>query len=280
MNKTKYISLAVCLAAIASLAIAGSASAQAMPTQAPNGGWQGQMHGGPEGMGGMMMDHGEMRAPGVFGKVSAVNGTTLTVAARQGFGTSTATTKVFTVDASNATVKKNNATSTVSSIVVGDTVMVQGTVTGTNVVATMIRDGVVPMRSAGMMGGKGPAGKSGWSATSTPAFSGNGEPVVAGTVGSVNGSSVSITNKSNVSYIVDVTSAKVLAGNAASSVANIKVGDMLLVQGTVNGNAITATTVIDQPVKAAGANAPTGGKPVPHGILGGIQQFFSHLFGF
>ena len=81
--------------------------------------------------------------------------------------TTTATT--YTVDASSATVTKNGAASTVSAIAVGDTVMVQGTVSGTNVTAKTIRDGV----------GQG-----------QPAIQGNGQPVVAGTVTAINGNSV------------------------------------------------------------------------------------------
>ena len=51
------------------------------------------------------------------------------------------------------TVTKNNTASSVASIAVGDTVMVQGTVSGTNVTATTIRDGI------GAPGTKSGAGK-------------------------------------------------------------------------------------------------------------------------
>ena len=82
----------------------------------PVGFGPGHMGGGRGGMMGMR--------PGVFGTVSAVNGTTITVSGRTGFG-STTPAVTYTVNASNATLKKNNATSTVSSIAVGDTVMVK-----------------------------------------------------------------------------------------------------------------------------------------------------------
>ncbi len=135
------------LAMILGFAVASPAFAQTTGApSAPAGGWQG--HGGS---GGMM--RGTMK-PGVFGTVSAINGNILTVTGRSGFGarpmTNGKATSValpapapvtYTVDATNATVKKNNATSTLSAIVVGDTVTAQGTLTGTNLVATMIRDG-------------------------------------------------------------------------------------------------------------------------------------------
>jgi len=81
-----------------------------------------------------------MQRPAVMGIVSAISGNTLTVSGKQGFG-STATTTTYTVDATNAKITKNNTTGTIASIAVGDTVMVQGTISGTNVTATIIRDG-------------------------------------------------------------------------------------------------------------------------------------------
>ena len=94
--------------------------------------------------------------PGVTGTVSAISGTTLTVTSKKmergmnKAGTSTPAASVtYTVDASNATVTKNNTTSTLSAIAVGDTIMVQGTVSGTNVTATTIRD--LPAGTKSMM---------------------------------------------------------------------------------------------------------------------------------
>ena len=73
-------------------------------------------------------------------RVTEVNGTALSVNSIPGKmrnNSSTATTATtYTVDASNAEVTKNAATSSVSSIAVGDTVMVQGTISGTNITAT------------------------------------------------------------------------------------------------------------------------------------------------
>ncbi len=221
----------------------------------------------------MMRVGGGAMKPGVFGTVSAINGDTLTVTGRGGFGgprpmTTGGTTSVaptaptpvtYTVDATNATVKKNNATSTLSAIVVGDTVMAQGTLTGTNLVATMIRDGVVPTtRSAN--GAPGKPGQN-W-ASSTPAFAGNGEPVTAGDVTAVSGTTVTITNKSNVTYTIDASNAKVVSGqNNTATVSNIAVGDSIVVQGAVDGNSVIATTIIDQ-AKPANA-ATTSGKAEP-----------------
>src|ERR1700733_14856473 len=114
MNKTKYLPLIIAAGFVASLALTLTASAaQGTPTNIPNG-WGGGhgFHGGP----------GPAMIPGVVGTVSTVNGTTITVneKTRPNATSTTATSTAFTVDASNATVIKNGASSTVSSIATGD----------------------------------------------------------------------------------------------------------------------------------------------------------------
>jgi hypothetical protein len=216
---------------------------------------------------------------GVFGSVTAISGTTLTVASK-GFGANAAAT-TYTVDASGATVKKAGAASTFSAIAVGDTVMVQGTVSGTSVTATAVNDNPARgARTAGTM----PAG----AVAPTPAITGNGQPVIMGNVTAVSGTMITITNIGNVSYSVDASSAKVTkSGTAAATVANVTVGDRILVQGTVNGTSITASSVIDQgaprTVTTTAANGTVTTKHVAaprSGFFGQIQNFFSRLFGF
>ncbi len=280
----KYLSFVLGLAMIFGFAVAAPALAQTTSLQA---GWQGR--GGP--MMGRGNPSGAMMKPGVFGTVSAINGNILTVTSKGGLGgprpmtsgkTSVAPTAptpvTYTVDATNATVMKNNATSTLSAIVVGDSIVAQGTLTGTNFVATTIRDGLPTM----MGGGKGQNGNDNGNgdgkghATSTPLFVGNGQPIVAGNVSVINGSSITVTNKSNVTYTVDASSAKILSGqNSAATIANIAVGDSVVVQGTVNGTAVTATTILDQ---AKPATTPKKG--MMGNFFGGIGSFFGHLFGF
>lgn len=230
-------------------------------------------------MNGMMgMMNGQK--PAVFGTVTAINGTNITVASHS-FGNSPshlAATTTYTVDASNATVYKNNATSTLSSVAVNDHIIVMGTVSGTNVTATSIRDGI-PM----MMRGRGPNGSDNDSGTgqSLP-FSGNGEPVVAGTVSSVNGNSFSITTGSNTSYTIDATNATVKKASATSTVSAVASGDYVIVQGQVNGSSVTASTVLDNGQRPAPgssqANTPKPGNG--GGFMGAIGNFFKRIFGF
>ena len=105
---------------------------------------------------------GERMTSGIFGTVSAINGTMLTVDGRNASSTATTT---YSVDASSAKILKGSATSTisVSAITVGDKVTVQGTVTGTSVVAKLIVDGLPPR----MMGGR-PAGRPSMMGSTTP----------------------------------------------------------------------------------------------------------------
>ncbi len=137
-----------------------------------------------------------------------------------------------------------------------------------------------------MMSGRVGADGKPWTASTSPrlaAVIGNGQPVVAGTVSTVSGNTLTVTTSSNVTYTVDATSAKIFQGQSTTTLSNVVVGDKVVVQGTVNGASVTATIVIDQKVSngtpgsegLALSNIKQGG-----GMFGGIGQFFMHLFGF
>ncbi len=217
-------------------------------------------------------NRGGMMRGGIFGTVTAVSGNTITISGKQGFGVNAATLTTFTVDATNAKIIKDGPADAptvvpVSSINVGDRIMVQGVVNGTNITATMIRDGKIPMMRKG--GDKNPP---------VSPIAGDGNPVIAGTVTAVSGSTVTITNKSNVIFTVDATNAKIVKGPNTIAVSGIAVGDMVVVQGTINGNSVVATSVIDQ-AKPVASN-DDGNKGEGRGFFGGIGAFFSRLFGF
>lgn len=245
--------------------------------------------------------NGGMRMPGIFGTVSAVSGNTLTVTSKvfprpmpEVVTTSTipspTVSTVYTVDATNANIYKGSATSTVSvsSIAVGDTVMVQGPVTGTSVAATVIRDGVGEMTSGGRTGmpGRGVGGHGGAtstpSGTGTPMIQGNGEPVIGGSVTAISGTTLTVTNSSNVTYTIAAGSSTIVKNGTSTAFTNIAVGDNVIVQGVVNGTSVTASSVIDQGVKGT-VNASTSvGIHMSgfSGIFSAIGGFFQHLFGF
>lgn len=252
--------------------LASSGVAFAQTTQAPQGDRSGQ------------------RPPGVFGIVQSLSGTTLTVESQAPGQNAQAVT--YTVNAANATVTKDGANSSVSAIATGDRVMVEGTVSGTSVTATAIRDGMMMPERGGMMrGGKGSGAQwgNGGNASSTAQHTGradtampdgNGQPVVGGTVSSISGSTISITNKSNVSYTIDASNAKVYKNNATSSLAAISTGDSVLVQGSVNGTAVTASSVMNQGAQPSSASATTTLSHGMGGFLGMLGGLFHRIFGF
>ncbi|MFA5048155.1 MAG: DUF5666 domain-containing protein [Patescibacteria group bacterium] len=228
-----------------------------------------------------LMGRGEFRGrmmvgnrSGVVGTVATISGTTLTVNGRQSFGTSTASV-VYTIDGANATVVKNNATSTFSSITVGDTIFVQGTISGTSVTATSICDGM-----KGGPKGENPGEKRGHNSSSTPPIQGNGQPVIAGTISAVSGSALTVSAKSGIQYSVDATTAKIVKGQTVITVSNIAVGDPVVVQGATNGTSVVASSIIDQARPVTAGTAAGNKSPVHSGIFGQIGGFFKHLFGF
>ncbi len=136
----------------------------------------------PWGMGSSTPGHMGDMMPGVFGKVLSISGNTLTISGHSAPNTATTT---FTVDATNAKVVKGGmgmmggdmhgmpgmkgmATGTppaqttipLSDIKVNDSVLVTGTVSGTNVVAKMIIDGIMPSMMMGAGHGSRPGGAS------------------------------------------------------------------------------------------------------------------------
>ncbi len=266
MSNKKYVYSFMTLALLATMATAIPALADTTtPTAQPiRGAWGQGIHGNRVNM-----------KPAVFGTVSAVSGNTITVDGKQGFGTN-AVAITFTIDATNAKITKNNVVGTVSSILVGDTVMAQGTLTGTTLVATIIRDGQM-----GKGVRNGPDNNQTGKTPPVSPITGNGQPIVAGTVSSINGSTIAITNKSNVSYTIDTTNAKIVQGSNTISISNIVVGDMVIVQGTVNGNTIIASSVMDQTKSANTTTTNSGTTAQPHkGFFGEIGSFFGRIFGF
>lgn len=228
-------------------------------------------------------DRGETMRPLLVGTVSTVNGNTLSVVASSTpimYNRSNQTPTItagatYTVNAANAKVVKTGSTNAgVGSIAVGDTVFIQGTLNGMNVTASLIIDGFHPR---GINDDRN--GMLGWrSASSTPPIEGNGMPVVGGSVTAVNGNSITITNKSNVTYTIDAANATINKGPNKGTISDIAVGDNIIVQGTINGNTVVATSIMDGNANAQNPGLNTS-RPV-EGFFHRIGNFFAHLFGF
>ena len=276
-TKKYFGALAVLIIVAGAGASLANADTTAPAAVAPTPGAAGTMHG----RGGMM----GARKPGVAGTVTAISGNTITITAKQfafrgkpAAGTTATTTPpaptttTYTIDDTNATVTKAGAASSASGIAVGDMIMAQGTVTGTNVAATAITDGF----GKGMMGAKGAPGAG---MASLPA--GNGQPIVGGAITAISGTTITITNASGVTYTVDASTAKFsVRGQTAPTIASVAVGDSVIVQGAVTGNAVTAATVTDQGAPKTASTSTTGTTTKSEGFFGGIGSFFKHIFGF
>jgi hypothetical protein len=174
--------------------------------------------------------------PAAVGKVTAISGTKITVSSTNPKDNTVTT---YVIDASAASVEKGSAgvtpaAATLADIAVGDTVMVQGTTSGTSIIATKILDGIMARGGMGMMGRGGP-GEHGMGAR--------------GTVTSVSGSTITVTGKDGTSYTVNAGSATV-SKQVDIAVSDIKVGDEIDAQGTVSGTTVTATRIMDGIPKA------------------------------
>jgi hypothetical protein len=325
LNKRSAI-LATGSLMIVSAVSAGAAQAQT-PTTVMHGRGPGQMLNINRGQGGM--NAGARVGRGVSGKVTAISGTTITIESgmiNPAAATNTATATTYTVDASKATFSKTGAfvppvngappgkpsstTIAITDIAVGDSIRVEGTVTGSAVVATSVT--VMPAMGAGGQG-QGMFNGNNMVVGKVTAVSGTTLTVVTqygqmrrpGALANANTNAAPVTEKT---YTVDASNAtfkKMSAPTAGSTVAggqttiaitDIAVGDTVRVEGTVSGTNVTATTVIDgvlspaptsrgaslsnllnkNPQAAALKNEVEAVKP---GLWNKIMSFFSGLFG-
>jgi Domain of unknown function (DUF5666) len=215
--------------------------------------------------------------PGVFGKVTGVDTGAMTITLQDMRNSATS----YSVDASNAVIVKNNITSTISAVAVGDTVVVRGTVNGAVVTATMVRDNVMGANGRGFSGRPGmrtPTGTfPGGRPSGTFPYASGTRPLVpqttSGTIASVNGSTLTVTGTDGTTYTVDASNATLVKkGSTANAISAINVGDTVRIQGAVNGTSITATAILDNVAQ----NPVASGS----GFLGTIKNFLSNLFHF
>jgi hypothetical protein len=204
-------------------------------------------------------------SPNFVGKVTAISGNIITINTKNDSENNTSAapaTTVLTIDATTARILRGETAITIADVAVGDNIVVQGIKTGTNIVAGLIRDGKV---------GNGNEGDNNQALLQ---IKGNGQPIVSGKVSATSGSTITITNSSNITYTIDASSAKIIQGKNTISVSDVKVGDLLLVQGNITGTAVTASIIIEQNI------ASTGNVKSSKGIFGSVGQWLRRLFGF
>ncbi len=86
-------------------------------------------------------------------------------------------------------------------------------------------------------------------ATSTSAFSSHMKPMVVGVVSDVKGTIITVNGKNGTTYAVDAANAKITAGFGPTatieSLSAIAVNDQVAVIGTVSGDSVAATAIME-----------------------------------
>ena len=178
------------------------------------------------------------------GSVTAVKGSALTIQSTVG-----KVKTAYAVDAASAVLTKGMgkgtpATIAIADIKIGDRIFAIGTLNGTIVSATSVRDmGQIAARK-----NKPPMNKH--------------SNMFTGTVTAVNGSLITATGWDKTVYTINVGAAKITKGMgkdaATIALADIKVGDKISAVGAVSGTTVAATSVRDLGQAKPGVHAHRG----------------------
>lgn len=155
----------------------------------------------------------ELNKPFTNGLVTAVGSSTVTVRSGE---------TSFTIDASKATVVgKNGATTTLSSIALGDMLFVKGTVTGTTTVSASLISIGRPYKGMSVVKPLG----------------------IKGTVTAVSTTTLTVREKGKL-ITVDASKATITGKSGTTTLSSIKAGDKVFVQGTASGTTTVFATAI------------------------------------
>ena len=188
-----------------------------------------------------MINDRSMNGRNIFmGTVTVANGSVLTIDTMVG-----KTKTSYTVDASSAALLKGmgkgtTATIAITDIKTGDRIFAIGTLSGTNVSATSVRDlGQIPMRN-----NKPPSN------------------MFTGTVTAVGSSTITASGWNKTAYTINAGTAKLTKGMgkdaATIALSDIKVGDRISAVGAVSGTTVAATSVRDLGQAKPGVHAHRG----------------------
>jgi hypothetical protein len=170
---------------------------------------------------------------GTVGKVTKVNGTTITMDAHPEPKNGNKTT--YTVKTDHATIIKNTDTVSLATIHEGDTILVTGSVNDATISANKIY-----VWDNAVVGNVFPGVKN------------NGQPIIYGTITAINDDTVTVTSKDKEAYRVDTSDAQITFPKKTSTThSSLSVGDTVLIQGSIDGSHVRATAIIDQPVNTA-----------------------------
>lgn len=151
----------------------------------------------------------------IAGTVSAVTGSTITLLGKNG--------TTYTVNAANAKISDRNDVGVIGNVMVGDTLVVKGALSGSVITAEKIRDVSFVKRSA--LSAIGAAG--------------------AGVITSINGSVFTLSSfgKQGTTTVTTNASTTWKVNGAATSSTALSVGSRAIVFGTANGTGVNASLV-------------------------------------
>jgi hypothetical protein len=214
MINTKLLIPAAALVFLGGGALAGYASYVSADSSSA-------MNSAPGFFGGMMR-RGSVDRLGVHGTVKSVSGSTITLTGKDG--------NTYAVDVSGASFRKftegNAVSENLADIVSGDEISVHGTVSGTSVKATEVIEGL----PFGPGLGRG--------------FGGHMRNGVMGKVTDVSGSNITVRGIDGKTYTVSAGQASVRR-MVSGTLSDVTVGDTISVMGSVDGQSVTAKTIMD-----------------------------------
>jgi len=220
-----------------------------------------------------------MVGKGITGTVTAVTASSITVD-----GKHASTTGVFTVDVTGAKFFKNSATTTLSSILVGDTVFVEGRVSGSSATAVAVYDGKLPLalQKAQIMREEK---KDDWREKREDRIADHVRgSAILGIVTNINGNILIVDGKMGTStatttYTVDATNSKIFKDKATTTISAILTGDRVLVEGSISGTNVTANYIFEGklPLNGKAINAFLE-EPVRGKFIEKINNFFKKFF--
>ena len=206
----------------------------------------------------------------IAGTVTSINGSANLILSVQ--ASSTAAITNYTVTIGNARILKAGATSTVSNIQLNDKITVIGTVSGMNIAAKVIFDGVIPHTTGppmGNMGGHAGSNTGRSFASSTRPFV---RPAAFGTVSSIaSGSSFALSERTKAgttTITIDTDSGTTFReGTTTAGFSNLAVGNLVAVTGTTTSTDQILAGKVDIMAKMPFGKGDDG-KAVPDGRQG------------
>jgi hypothetical protein len=164
---------------------------------------------------------------------------------------------VVTVTTSASTTVSRTTSGSLNDIKSGDRVTVTATGASPNLAATRITDSGIQALAGPPGGGFGGAGGNG---AGRGTASGTAGTIVRGTVASVDGSTITVTESNGTSVSVAVNGSTPVSVSRFIPLSGIAVGDTVRVRGSSSGTSVAATSILDGVIGfGPPGQAPNGG---------------------